>query len=136
MFNSLKTNFIQATLGGTVWVTFLANLVFQKELIPFNYTWHLLAIGGLIGITFGIIYPYLWNYSTFSARLNIFLSTLINTLCGFAGVYLFSVEMFDFIKLFLIPIFVITLIGHIIGFYFYSNYQNKKQVKKLNQLIS
>ncbi|MDQ0229897.1 hypothetical protein [Metabacillus malikii] len=134
MIHNLRNNFTQTALGSIIWVFILSTLAYQGMNIPFNYVWNLITIGVISGIIFGIVYPYLWNYSTFKAPINIILSTLINSFGGFLVIYLFSVEMFHFIKGYVIFIVLLTLLGHIIAFYFYSKYQNKKLADSLNEI--
>ncbi|MDT2781167.1 hypothetical protein P7H41_04260 [Vagococcus fluvialis] len=136
MYKQLKQNFIQTTLGSILWFSFLASLIFYNKTVPFNFLWHIIGIGLLFGITFGLVYPYFWKYATTGATTNIILSTIINLLCGLLGVYLFSTEMFSLITPYIWLVTLLTLIGHIIAFYFYSKHENKQQVKKLNQLLS
>lgn len=136
MFKQLKNSFFQAAFGSLIWITILCSITDLFSQIPFTYTWHLIGISSLVGLVFGVIYPYLWNYSTLKASTNIIICTLINTLCAYAGVYLYSVKMFDFIRPFFIGVLLLTLILHIITFYFYSKYDNKKMAASLNQLNS
>ncbi|MGX7024188.1 hypothetical protein [Vagococcus hydrophili] len=136
MFKQLKQSFIQTTLGSTVWVTFLATLVFHKKMVPFNFFWHILAIGFLFGIIFGVFYPYLWQYATLKAGTNIAISTLVNVTFGCLAVYLFSPEMFSFIQPYLLLFVLLTFIGHLIAYYFYSKHETKKLANELNHLLS
>ncbi len=136
MYKQLKQNFIQTTLGSILWFSFLASLIFYNKTVPFNFLWHIVGIGLLFGITFGLVYPYFWKYATTGATTNIILSTIINLLCGLLGVYLFSTEMFSLITPYIWLVTLLTLIGHIIAFYFYSKHENKQQAKKLNKLLS
>lgn len=133
MMRHLKNNFMQAAFGSTVWGALLTLLFTNQTTVPVSFIWRLLAIGSLLGLVFGVIYPYLWEYSVFKARVNILLSTLFNTLCGFAVIALYSAELFSRIQPFFLPILLITLIGHLIGFYFYSNYTNRKLAAALNK---
>ncbi|MGG5329516.1 hypothetical protein [Enterococcus sp. AZ163] len=132
MIKHLKNNFMQAAFGSTVWIAFLTLFFTNQPTVPVSFIWRLLAIGSLFGLVFGVVYPYLWEYSIFKARTTILLSTLFNTLCGFAVVYLYSVELFSQIRSFFFPVLLLTLIGHLIGFYFYSNYTNRKLAAALN----
>ncbi|MBO0437818.1 hypothetical protein [Vagococcus fluvialis] len=136
MYKQLKQNFIQTSLGSILWFSFLASLIFYNKTVPFNFLWHIIGIGLLFGITFGLVYPYFWKYATTGATTNIILSTIINLLCGLLGLYLFSTEMFSLITPYIWLVTLLTLIGHIIAFYFYSKHENKQQAKKLNQLLS
>jgi len=77
----------------------------------------------------------LWNYSTLKVTTKITISTLLNFCCGMGSVYLFSPKVFEFIKPYLLLILVLTLIGHIIGFYFFSKYENKKIADSLNRSL-
>ncbi|MGM0168122.1 hypothetical protein IGI39_003134 [Enterococcus sp. AZ135] len=134
MFKQLKNNFFQAAFGSLIWITFLCSITDFFSRVPFSYIWHLIGIGVLMGLVFGVIYPYLWNHSTLKASTNIIICTLVNTLCGYAGIYLYSTQMFALIRPFAIGVLVLTLILHIIAFYFYSKYDNKKMAASLNQL--
>ena len=136
MFKQLKTGFIQTTLGSIIWFTLLASFIFTNKDIPFNFIWHLLAISGLFGLTFGVIYPYFWKFSTLGATLNIIFSTIINVICGLLGIYLFSPEMFFLVKPYILGVIILTFVAHIIAFYFYSKHENQKEAKQLNQLLS
>lgn len=136
MFKQLKNSFIQTTLSSVIWVTFLATLIFHNQNVPFNFFWHILAIGGLFGIVFGVLYPYLWKYATLKASVNIIISTFINSMTGFLVVYLFSPKMFLFINPYLLIFIILTFIGHLIAYYFYAKSETNKQAKELNQLLS
>ena len=136
MFKQLKTSFIQTTLGSTIWITFLATLLFYDKTVPFTFIWHIIGIGLLFGLTFGVAYPYFWKYSTLKASTNIFLTTIINSVCGLLSVFIFSSEMFALVKPYIGLIVLLTLILHIIAFYFYTKYDNRKQAKQLNQLLA
>lgn len=93
------------------------------------------SIGLIFGLVFGIIYPYLWNYSTFKASLKIVTSTLANSIGGLTALYLFSPVMFDFVKPYGIGVVLLTLIGHTLGFHFYSKFENQKLAEELNQRL-
>ncbi|MGO2084005.1 hypothetical protein [Vagococcus sp.] len=135
MAKTLKNSFTQAALGSTIWITLLTSVYNSNQAIPFKFIWNIIFIGLLLGLTFGVIYPYLWNYSTFKASLNIFISTIVNSICMFLTVRLYSINLFHLVQPYWIGIVLLTLVGHIIGFYFYSKYQNKQLKKELNQLI-
>lgn len=135
MLNTLKNSFTQAALGSTIWITLIASIHNFNQQIPFHFIWNMLLIGLLMGTVFGVVYPYLWNYSTFKATTNILISTTSNVVCMFLGVKLYSTDMFNSINPYWIGIILLTLIGHVIGFYFYSKHQNKKLKKELASLI-
>jgi len=135
MLKTLKNSFTQAALGSTIWITLLASINNFNQPISFHYIWNILLIGLLLGLTFGVVYPYLWNYSTFKPSTNILISTTVNVVCMFLGLKLYSTDMFNFINPYWIGIILLTLVGHIVGFYFYSKYQNNQLKKELNSLI-
>jgi len=135
MIKDLKNNFLQAAFGSTIWVALLATLFTYRNNVEFIHTWNLLGIGTLFGLVFGVIYPYLWNYSTFKASINILLCTILNFSCGYLCVYLFSNEMFNMVKSYSVVVLLLTLVGHILGFYFYKKYENKKLASSLNKKL-
>lgn len=75
-----------------------------------------------------------WNYSTTKAPVNIVICTIVNLSMQFLAVYLFSKEMLAVIQPYMIGIAVLTLIGHLIAFYFYKRILNKKIADELNEL--
>lgn len=135
MIKELKNNFMQVSFVTTVWIVLLATVFLPNQQIQITDSWRILGIGTLFGITFGIVYPYLWNYSTFKAPVNILISTLVNVSCGLGGLLLYSLSLFQFIQPYIIPIIILTCIGHIIGFYFYSKYENRQLAKTLNMKL-
>ncbi|MHC5246978.1 hypothetical protein [Enterococcus sp. LJL90] len=130
----LKNQFMQGAFLTIVWLTALMSLGFGNVNLNLFYFWHIIGIAVIAGGVFGVAYPYLWNYGTWSAPINILVMTLLNFLAGFAAVYLFSVEMFQLILPFWWAILLLNLILHVIAFYFYRNQQNKKIAAELNQL--
>lgn len=132
MIREFKNNFMQVSFVTTIWILFLSTVFIPNRPITLLDVWRLVGIAMLFGLTFGIVYPYLWNYSTFKASINIAISTVINATCGITSVYLFSTEMFQIIVPFILLILLATLLGHIAGFYFYSKYENNKLTKEIN----
>ncbi|MDM5230522.1 hypothetical protein [Lysinibacillus pakistanensis] len=136
MINDLKNSFLNVSFMVLIWIVFLISIFnLHEEMVNFLYMWNLIGISVLMGIVFGIAYPYLWNYSTLKVTTKITISTLLNFCCGMGSVYLFSPKVFEFIKPYLLLILVLTLIGHIIGFYFFSKYENKKIADSLNRSL-
>lgn len=58
MFKQLKNNFFQAGFGSFIWITILCSLTDFSSKIPFHYIWNLVGISVLIGLLFGIVYPF------------------------------------------------------------------------------
>ncbi|UED82240.1 hypothetical protein FH508_0010175 [Lysinibacillus sp. CD3-6] len=136
MIQDLKNSFLSTAFLGLILIVFLMTIFnLHEEVIHFHYLWNLIGISVLMGIVFGIAYPYLWNYSTLKVTSKITISTLLNFFCSVGSVYLFSLDVFGFIKPYLLLFFAITLVGHIIGFYFFSKYENKKIAASLNSSL-
>jgi len=136
MLKNLKNNFLSTAFCGFILLVFLMTIFnLHHDMVNFLYIWNLIGISVLMGIIFGIAYPYLWNYSTLKVTAKITISTLLNFCSGVSSIYLLSLKVFDFIKPYLLVILVITLIGHIIGFYFFSKYENKKIAASLNSSL-
>lgn len=134
MMTQLKNQFMQATLGTILWVVLLISLTDFQSTVSFSYFWNIIGIGLIIGVIFGVFYPYLWNYLSLSVPVNILLSTFVNVSGQFMMLYLYSVDMFTLVMPYLVGIIVLTLIIHIIAFYFYKKHQNKKMADELNKL--
>ncbi|MFJ7406282.1 MULTISPECIES: hypothetical protein [unclassified Lysinibacillus] len=136
MIKDLKNSFLSTSFLGLILIVLLMTIFnLHEELVNFLYMWNLIGISVLMGIVFGIAYPYLWNYSTLKVTSKITISTLLNFSSSVGSVYLFSAEVVGFIKPYLLLILAITLIGHIIGFYFFSKYENKKIAESLNNSL-
>lgn len=135
MIKELKNSFTQTTLGSIIWIAILTSFFNFPETNTQKTIWSVIGIGFIFGIIFGVLYPFLWNYATFTARIKIMMSSLINTIGGLSAVYLFSPMMFNYIKPYALAVFILTLIGHTLGFYFYSNFENKKIAREFNQRL-
>lgn len=136
MIANLKNSFLYVSFLVLISiVSFITIFNLHEEMIHFFYIWNLIGISILMGIVFGIAYPYLWNYSTLKVAAKIMISTLLNFLCSAGSIYLFSPKAFEFIKPYLLLILGIMLVGHIIGFYFFSKYENKKLADSLNKSL-
>lgn len=135
MIKELRSSFFQTSFITTVWLVLLVSIFNQNYLLDATAVWRLLLIGIIFGLVFGVLAPYLWDYATFSVTKNVLISTLANVLCGLTSIYLFSSEMFSFIIPWTPIILMLTLIGHILGFYFYSKLENKKISLELNEKL-
>lgn len=136
MIKDLKNRFLSVSFSSIVCIVFFITIFhLHEEFVHFLYVWNLIGISVMMGIVFGIAYPYLWNYSTLKVTAKIAISTSLNFFCSTGSVCLFSLLAFDFIRPYLLLILVITLIGHIIGFYFFSKYENKKIADSLNKAL-
>lgn len=136
MKTELKNNFMQATLGTIIWITLLTTLLANQSTLTILTFWKLIAISSILGLIFGVVYPFLWNYSTFKSLTNILISTLVNSIGGLLSLYLYSYDLFSFIQPYIFWIVLLTLVGHSIGFYFYSKIENRKLARELNQQLN
>lgn len=134
MFKELKNKFMQATFLTIIWILGILNIVFGNITVNLNTFWSIIGIALLFATVFGVIYPYVWNYGTWIAPINIITTTSANLFCGFISVYLLSKEMFALIITYWLAIVLLDLFMHILAFYFYRKYENKRLVKKLNKL--
>lgn len=127
---------MQAGFSTLLWISLLGMLFVGNQIMRVFDLWRVMGIGTIAAFVFGIVYPYLWNYSTFKASTNILISTVFNVIAGFSCLYLFSPEMFGLVLPFSWAVVILTLLGHIIGFYFYSKVQNEKTANELNGRMS
>ncbi len=136
MISKLKNQFMQTAFISTIWVLVLLTFTGIEKTVPLNYYWHIIGIGVIFGLIFGVCYPYIWHYGTWPASINVFATTALNFLGGLLVVYLFSVDMFDLILPFWWAMLLLNIGLHIIAFYFYRNQQNKRLAKELNHLTN
>ncbi|AVM22819.1 hypothetical protein [Bacillus pumilus] len=134
MIKEMKNQFMQTSFVSIVWLTLILSMTNRSITIPFGYVWHIIAIGTLAGIVFGVIYPLLWNYFTFPAPVNILISTAVNLAFQLGAVALYSTALLELIMPYFIGIAFLTLAGHIIAFLFYKKHQNQKMAQALNRL--
>lgn len=135
MNKQLKLSFFQTFSMTFIWILLLISIFLNDITFSVNYTWNLVGISAISASIFGIMYPALWNFSSMKAFNKIAISSIVNTLGGLVAVWLFSISMFNFIKPWIIGIFILTVIGHIISFYFYSKWYNDKNSDELNNLL-
>ncbi|WP_101774063.1 hypothetical protein [Peptostreptococcus faecalis] len=135
MFRHLKNNFMQAFTGVFVWIILLITIFIKPQTVTLIFIWKMLAISAVASLVFGVLYTYLWSYSTNKAGINIIISSIFNFAAGQIGIYLFSRDMFLWLMNYTPIILIVTFFGHVIGFYFYSKYENKKSADRLNILL-
>ncbi|UOW69464.1 hypothetical protein [Paraclostridium bifermentans] len=135
MIKQFKSSFFQIFSITFIWVLLLISIFLGDVSLSVKYTWNLVCICAISSIIFGVMYPALWNFSSLKAFNKIAISSIINTLGGIITVWLFSPDMFIFIKPWILSIFILTIIGHVIGFYFYSKWDNTKTSEELNNLL-
>lgn len=134
MLKDLTGKFFQSFGGFLLWWILFVVLFGGGTTIPVPFLLNIIGVAVLSALIFAVIYPYFWNYATFIAPIKIIISTVLNLVCGLTSVYLLSSELFALIFPYFWVMFIITSIGHTIGFYFYEQYENKKLATELNQL--
>jgi len=135
MFKQLRNNFTQAFGGTLVWILILVTLFVKPQTVALLQVWSMVAIAAMMALVFGVIYTYLWKYSTNKASTNIVISSALNVVTGLLSVYLFSREMFDWILPYAVYIAIATVLGHVLGFYFYAKAERRKSAGQLNELL-
>ncbi|WP_125566643.1 hypothetical protein [Companilactobacillus insicii] len=134
MFKELNNKFMRIFFITVIWILGILNIIFGSITVNLNIFWNIIGIAMLFATVFGVIYPYVWNYGTWIAPINIITTTIANLFCGFFSVYLLSKEMFALIIPYWLAITLLDLFMHILIFYFYRKFENKRLVKKLNRL--
>lgn len=135
MFKKLKESFIQAFGGVILWVVVLVTLFTRESTINVLFLWNIVAIALIASSLFGVGYAYIWNYATTKASTNVVICTVLNATASFSCLWLFSSELFMWILPYAPLIVLATFIGHIIGFYFYSKFENHKCADQLNEVL-
>lgn len=129
MMKQIRKDFNQVTLIAIMWLTTVTILMRGESLA----TWRLVSLGVLTGVVFGVIYPYLWRYSTFGAPWNVGISTISNIGFQMVALRLYSTTLFDVVSPYLLGTSLLTFVMHVIIFYYYTRYQNKRLVNELNR---
>ena len=129
MMKQIRKDFNQVALMAIMWLTVVTTLTRGEALA----TWRLISLGVLIGVVFGVIYSYLWRYSTFGAPWNVLISTISNIGFQILALRLYSTTLFDVVSPYLLGTSLLTFVMHVIIFYYYTRYQNKRLVNELNQ---
>lgn len=76
-----------------------------------------------------------WNYFSLKPVWNILISSVLNMLGGLAAVWLFSKEMFELILPWVPGMVVLSVVLHIVAFYFYAKMDSKKTAEELNKIL-
>lgn len=113
----------------TLWITFLATIFFGDLPIQMSYLWNIAGIAFIAALLFGMMYNILWNYFTLKPVWNIVISSTFNIAGGMAMVWLFSVDMFQFIAPWFPGMWLLSIVLHVIAFYFYARMDSRKKRK-------
>ncbi|MEO2214499.1 hypothetical protein ABGV40_26885 [Paenibacillus amylolyticus] len=135
MITQLRHSFFQVFTIMTLWVTLLATIFFDDLPIQMSYLWNIAGIAFIAAVLFGMMYNLLWNYFTLKPVWNIAISSTFNIAGGMAIVWLFSVDMFQFIAPWFPGMWVLSIVLHVIAFYFYARMDSKKKAEELNNIL-
>jgi uncharacterized membrane protein YvlD (DUF360 family) len=111
----------------------LLSVVFGNQQVEFTYFWRIIVISILLSLVFNVLYKYIWEYGTWIAPVNILVTSSVNFLTGYCVLYGYSREMFIQVRSFWWEILILTIILHIISFYFWRRHLNKKIANQLNK---
>ncbi|MEK4661751.1 hypothetical protein MHH93_07650 [Priestia sp. FSL H7-0729] len=135
MITQLRHSFFQVFTIMTLWVTLLATIFFGDLPIQMSYLWNIAGIAFIAAIVFGMMYNLLWNHFTLKPVWNIVISSTFNIAGGMAMVWLFSVDMFQFIAPWFPGMWLLSIVLHIIAFYFYARIDSRKKAEELNNIL-
>ena len=135
MITQLRHSFFQVFTIMTLWVTLLATIFFDDLPIQMSYLWNIAGIALIAAVLFGVMYNILWNYFTLKPVWNIVISSTFNITGGMAMVWLFSVDMFQFIAPWFPGMWLLSIVLHVIAFYFYARMDSKKKAEELNNIL-
>ncbi|OME99354.1 hypothetical protein BK124_07045 [Paenibacillus amylolyticus] len=135
MITQLRNSFFQVFTIMTLWITFLATIFFGDLPIQMSYLWNIAGIAFIAALLFGMMYNILWNYFTLKPVWNIVISSTFNIAGGMAMVWLFSVDMFQFIAPWFPGMWLLSIVLHVIAFYFYARIDSRKKAEELNNIL-
>ncbi|KLU53475.1 hypothetical protein EL84_14420 [Paenibacillus sp. VT-400] len=135
MITQLRNSFFQVFTIMTLWITLLATIFFGDLPIQMSYLWNIAGIAFIAALLFGMMYNILWNYFTLKPVWNIVISSTFNIAGGMAMVWLFSVDMFQFIAPWFPGMWLLSIVLHIIAFYFYARMDSRKKAEELNNIL-
>lgn len=135
MMTQLRHSFFQVFTMMTLWITLLATIFFGDLPIQMSYLWNIAGIALIAAVLFGVMYNLLWNHFTLKPVWNIVISSTFNIAGGMAMVWLFSVDMFQFIAPWFPGMWLLSIVLHIIAFYFYARIDSRKKAEELNNIL-
>ncbi|WP_411736000.1 hypothetical protein [Paenibacillus sp. M2] len=135
MITQLRHSFFQVFTMMTLWITLLATIFFGDLPIQMSYLWNIAGIAFIAAVLFGVMYNILWNHFTLKPVWNIVISSTFNIAGGMAMVWLFSVDMFQFIAPWFPGMWLLSIVLHIIAFYFYARMDSRKKAEELNNIL-
>lgn len=135
MINQLKNSFFQVFTITSLWVTLLLTIFFKDQLIDMLFLWRIAGIAAIAAGVFGVMYNALWNYFTLKPVWNILISSTFSILGGMGMIWLFSKDMFHVITPWLPGMLLLSVVLHVIAFYFYAGVSSRKKAEELNKIL-
>ncbi|MCM3131333.1 hypothetical protein M3629_00950 [Paenibacillus polysaccharolyticus] len=135
MINQLKQSFFQVFTVTTLWVILLLTLFYRDQPIQMVYLWNIAGISLIAALLFGMMYSALWNHLTLKPIWNIVISSTCNIAGGMGIIWLFSREMFELIAPWFPGMWLLSIVLHVIAFYFYARMDSRKKAEELNDIL-
>lgn len=135
MMIQLRHSFFQVFTVTALWVTVLLTLFYSDQPIHMSYLWNIAGISTIAAVLYGVMYNVLWNHFTLKPLWNIVISSTLSITGGMAMVWLFSVDMFQFIAPWFPGMWLLSIVLHIIAFYFYARMDSRKKAEELNNIL-
>lgn len=131
----LRLSFFQVFTITSLWVTLLLTLFYSDQPIHMSYLWNIAGISTIAAVLYGVMYNVLWNHFTLKPLWNIVISSTLSITGGMAMVWLFSVDMFQFIAPWFPGMWLLSIVLHVIAFYFYARMDSRKKAEELNNIL-
>lgn len=135
MMMQLRLSFFQVFTVTSLWVTVLLTLFYSDQPIEMGYLWNIAGISAIAAVLFGVMYNVLWNYFTLKPMWNIVISSTFSITGGMGIVWLFSTEMFNLIAPWFPGMWLLSIVLHVIAFYFYARMDSRKKAEELNNIL-
>lgn len=135
MMMQLRLSFFQVFTVTSIWVTLLLTLFYNDQPIEMGYLWNIAGISEIAAVLFGVMYNVLWNYFTLKPMWNIVISSTFSITGGMGIVWLFSTEMFNLIAPWFPGMWLLSIVLHVIAFYFYARMDSRKKAEELNNIL-
>ncbi|WP_434752225.1 hypothetical protein [Paenibacillus amylolyticus] len=135
MIQQLKQSFFQVFTVKTLWVTLLLTLFYRDQSIQMSFLWNVAGISLITAVLFGVMYRALWSHFTLKPIWNIVISSTCNIAGGMLIIWLFSREMFEWIAPWFPGMWLLSIVLHVIAFYFYARIDSRKKAEELNDIL-
>lgn len=135
MIQQLKHSFFQVFTVTTLWLILLLTMFYRDQPIQMSFLWNVAGISLIAALLFGVMYSALWNHFTLKPIWNIVISSTGNIAGGMGIIWLFSREMFELIAPWFPGMWLLSIVLHVIAFYFYARMDSRKKAEELNDIL-